>query len=268
MFAKHSPYLRNVIPFGDDPYDSVGSFACVVGALLAAVSLVRAFYPYRGGPETLQLVYLFRSLVAVPLAMLITAAADLTAMARYPQQLFPSFLGYALLGLIGFGTLVTLAVLQSILAARPPAMKATRRKVRKAWLALALGMLLLALTPRSMLQGMASHLVAIILGAAVLFAPMRFFLLALIPDEPGEKEAGELAEHPVRAGGWRRWSVVIVLGVLVGVCAFVGELAEHTAGIPLRQLLFVGSVYTGIGLSGIVLAYLFLGMPLGFSPRR
>jgi hypothetical protein len=45
MFTKHSPPLAAIIPFGDDPYDAIGSFCVIVSALLALLSLVRAFGP-------------------------------------------------------------------------------------------------------------------------------------------------------------------------------------------------------------------------------
>ena len=44
-FAKHDPGLRNIIPFGEDPYDAVGSFGFITAGLLALVSLARTFLP-------------------------------------------------------------------------------------------------------------------------------------------------------------------------------------------------------------------------------
>jgi len=62
MFAKHDPRLRAIIRFGDDPYDAVGSFGTIVGMLIALLSLVRAFRPYRKqSPTKAQCVYLVRS---------------------------------------------------------------------------------------------------------------------------------------------------------------------------------------------------------------
>src|SRR5215469_12370863 len=86
MFAKHDPALRDIIPFGNDPYDAVGSFGVIVGLLLALVSLVRAFRPYRQHPpSTMQRVYLVRTQTAVVLSVFITLAADAIAMARHPS---------------------------------------------------------------------------------------------------------------------------------------------------------------------------------------
>src|SRR5690348_14526859 len=86
MFVKHDPHLRGIIPFGDDPYDAVGSLGTIVGMLIAVLSLVRAFRPYRKGPPSdAQRVYLVRSQEAVALAVLITVTADAVAMVRHPS---------------------------------------------------------------------------------------------------------------------------------------------------------------------------------------
>lgn len=267
MFAKHNAYLRYVIPFGDDPYDAVGSFACVVGALLAFVSLVRAYYPYRNGPDRLQALYLVRSQMAVVLAVLITAAADLTAMARYPRQWYPSFWGYAVMAIVSVLVVSAIAVLLLLRPSLPQRTAADRWRLARALLVTLAGMLLLALFPKSILRDVATHLLAIIVGAVVLFAPMRLLLLALVPDDLREEAEGALTR---RAGAWRRWGVSVLLGLLVGASAFVGEMAGHGHGpaLPMRRMLFVGSVFTGIGLSGILIAYVFLGEPLGFASRR
>src|ERR1700759_205720 len=81
MFAKHDPALRNIIPFGDEPYDAVGSFGVIAGMLIALLSFLRAFRPYREAPATAQRVYLIRAQEAAVLAVFITVATDAIAMA-------------------------------------------------------------------------------------------------------------------------------------------------------------------------------------------
>jgi len=87
LFAKQDPALRGVIPFGEDPYDAIGSFGVVIAPLIALVSLVRAFRPYPvGAPSTAQRVYLVRAQAAVVLAVYIALVADMVAMARHPDM--------------------------------------------------------------------------------------------------------------------------------------------------------------------------------------
>lgn len=265
MFAKHNSYLRSLIPFGEDPYDAVGSFACVVGALLAFVALARAYYPYRGYPDRTQMLYLVRSQLAVVLGVFLTAAADATAMVRYREQWYPSFWNFAVVGVVAVMAVSAVGVLLLLRSALPAKTAARRARVARALLVTLAGMGVLAACPRTMLRGMAPHLFAIFLGAAVLFASMRMWLAALVPDESAEETLEPLTP---KHGLWRRWAAAIVLGILVGAAAFAGELTEHAAALPMRRLLFVGSVFMGIGLSGILLAYVFLGEPLGFGPQR
>ncbi len=98
MFAKHDPTLRSIIPFGDDPYDAVGSFGFIVAMLIALLSVVRAFRPYRkSAPSHSQQVYLLRSQQAVVLAVLITVGSDAIAMARHPSLWIGAAGGHELL---------------------------------------------------------------------------------------------------------------------------------------------------------------------------
>jgi len=90
MTAKHDPSLRDIVPFGEDPYDAVGSFAVIVAVLVAVLSLARAFRPYRSsGPSSAEVTYLLRSLATVALAALITVGSNAIAMVRHPSQLSP-----------------------------------------------------------------------------------------------------------------------------------------------------------------------------------
>jgi predicted Na+-dependent transporter len=111
MFAKHDPGLRSVIPFGEDPYDAVGSFGTIVGMLVAPVSLGRAFRPYHEAPpSTAQRVYLVRSQAAVVLVVLMTLAADTVAMARHPSMWIRTASRNGLMAPLGSLAVVAVAV--------------------------------------------------------------------------------------------------------------------------------------------------------------
>ncbi len=73
MFPKHDAVLSMIIPFGDDPYDAVGSFAMIVGMMVAFLSLGRAFRPYRLNSASIETqVYLVRAQTCVVLAVVST----------------------------------------------------------------------------------------------------------------------------------------------------------------------------------------------------
>jgi hypothetical protein len=111
MFAKHNPRLRAIIPFGNDPYDAVGSFGTIVGMLIALLSLVRAFRPYHKQPPTnAECVYLVRSQEAVVLAVLLTLLADTVALARHASLWSSAASGRELILLLGGMAVITLGV--------------------------------------------------------------------------------------------------------------------------------------------------------------
>ena len=65
-FTKHDPAVSAIMPFGDDPYDSVASVALIVSILLTVLALIRAFRPYgQGGAPALSKLFLGRAQMAI-----------------------------------------------------------------------------------------------------------------------------------------------------------------------------------------------------------
>lgn len=263
MFAKHDPALRNVIPFGEDPYDAVGSFALIAGTLIALVSLVRAFRPYHDGqPSRAQRVYLVRSQAAVVLTVLITLAADAVAMARHPSM-WASSRG-RLAGLLAGVAVAAVTVQLLICGSQEKLPEGVSNRWKRAAITTLLAIFVLALYPKQLIQGTAAHLLTVVAGAVVLFAPMRPLLTALVPYDE------RLTETPARirlASARRRWGLILIVGIMVGVFAFAGEMSDASSTMPLLRLAFVALVFVGLGVAGLLIAYAFLGKPLGLAPR-
>ena len=264
-FAKHDLSLSRVIPFGEDPFDSIGSFACIAAVLLSFLSLYRAFRPYRnGGPTSEQILFLIRSQEAVVLAAIITVAADGLAMVRYPGTWIDSVGGYKLACLL-FGVLIAAALAQLALRASVRNLPRARRAARlRAVIASFAGAFILAVYPESWINSTGPHLITIAVGAVVLFAPMRALLFALTPGATDRIRPGAQVARGNRSGIWGRWGIVLLLGAFVGLAAFIGEMSEGDLP-PISRLLFVGSVFTCAGIAGIAIAYGFLGAPLGLA---
>ena len=243
MFAKHDPALRPVIPFGDDPYDAVGSFGVIVAALLAVVSLVRAFRP---DPTPLQRLYVVRSQASVVLAAFVTIAADLVAMVRHP----PVSARTAIVALLGGLLLAASIVLVLILRSHP---RSEPGRWSGAVLASLLVIAALAVYPEQIIRNPLAHLATVVFGAVALFAPMRMLLMALLP--------GDIESRPFRG----RWMVMSAVAATVGAFAFIGEMSEGTGGAPAGRLLLVATVFIGLGVAGLLVAYAFLGKPLGIG---
>ena len=118
MFLKHDPVLGQVIPFGNDPYDAVGSFAALGAVFIGVLSVFRGFRPASIGPAAPQLIYLVRTEAAVVLCVLIACAADGIALARQVPEWIHAGARLRLPA-----TLITLVVTSICLLAivRPPA---------------------------------------------------------------------------------------------------------------------------------------------------
>ena len=264
MYAKHNPALRPVIPFGDDPYDAVGSFASIAGILLALLSAVRAFRPYRNDPPSdAQRVLLVRSQQAVVLAVFITLVSDLVAMARHPQAwTAPASLTTlaALLAGLAIGAGVVQALIRASLRELPNTRPASWKPAAAVSL---LAILVLLFYPEEWIGHFLLHLLTILIGALVLFASMGLLLPVLVP-YPNERA---FKTKPNHSGFSRPWILALLLGLLVGVVAFLGEITEGTSVASVGRLLFVASVFIGLALAGFSIAFAFLGKPLGLHSR-
>jgi len=261
QFAKHDPALSHIIPFGEDPYDAIGSFAVLIAPLLALISLVRAFRPY--APSTSQRVYLVRTQTAIVLAVEITLAADAVAMARHPGMWIAAASRNKLIALLGVLGLAVVAAHLLICATQETFPKRAPSRWLGAASAALLALLILAVYPERAIAT-ATQLFSVVAGAALLFAPMRPLLTALVPYDEGESGT-------TRASGWyfnapQRWGAVLLVGLLIGGFLFSAEMREGAP--PPARLLFVASVYVGLAVAGLLIAYASLGKPLGLAPRR
>jgi hypothetical protein len=257
MFAKHDAAFRGIIPFGEDPYDAVGSFGIVVGAFIAIVSLVRAFRPYRSpGPTMAQTVYLLRSQAAVALTVCITLAADVVAMVRHPSMWIGSASRNALLALLGGLAVAATGLLLLVRASRAALPERGPNRWTAAILASMVFPLILAIYPEQLIHVISTHLLTVVIGAIALFAPMRLILTAMVPYDPRI----ELKRRRGRFSSPRsRWGIVLLAGILLGAFAFIGEMSEGGGGAPLGRLLLVASVFVGLAIAGLIVAYSFLG---------
>jgi hypothetical protein len=267
MFAKHDPAFRDIIPFGEDPYDAVGSFGVIVAMLIALLSLARAFRPLREAPSAAQLFYLVRSQQAVVLAVVITLSADAVAMARHASMWTGAASRDRLIALLGGITTVAIAVQLLVRASQRTIPQAGSNRWIRAAMVTLLILLVLADYPEQLIGRLPAHLLTVVVGAIVLIAPMRFLLIALVPDPACEERMEKRPSHGKFSTAGRRWTMVVLVGILIGASAFMGEIAEGSGASSIGRLVFVASVFIGLGFAGILIAYAFLAKPLGLEPR-
>lgn len=255
MHAKHAPALRAAIPFGDDPYDAVGSFALLAGVVVVLIACARAFRPHRL-PAVAQRVFLVRSQAAFVLMVLMMVAADAVAMARHPAMWLT--VRRELLTLLGGLAAAALLTLWLVLAGERGA--ARERSWMPGIAAVLAALAILAVYPESLIARPGTHLLTIVVADALLFLPIGLLLPALVPLRADAQPA------PTRQRGRglaRAWSAAVVVGLLLGGLAFAGEMSEGSSHAPLGRLLIVACIFVGLGIAGVLIAFACLAKPLG-----
>ena len=266
MFTKHDARLRPVIPFGDDPYDALGSFATIVDIFLCLLLLWRTFRPYRSRtPSPTQIQYLRRTQAAVPLSIVVTLAADAVAMIRHPQMWMGTTSQNLLLASFVGVTLVSGVALYSIKhSAQQPTASERRSATGSAEMIAVVFFLTLALYPERLIGPLATHLITIIIGDLLLFVPVSALLFLLLPD---------IEDSPGRTSKSRAptylWTGTILAGLVIGVGLFLAEMGEGGGPTPTFRLrLIVAAVYIGLTVAGVLIAFIFLKRPLGLAQRN
>jgi len=100
QFTKHNPVIATIMPFGNDPYDAVGSLGVIIAGLLAVLSVIRSFHMR----SDRQKILVTRTQFTVAAAIFVTLTADGVAMGRH----VPMWLGQ-------YGTVQLLLLMVSML---------------------------------------------------------------------------------------------------------------------------------------------------------
>lgn len=265
MFAKHDSALGAIIPFGDDPYDAVGSFGIFVAMVVAIIALVRAFRPYRTPPSPTHALHLIRAQTTVILVVWITLGTDAIAMARHPAMWAHAAALPELLGLLVGLALAAVVAWLLVKRSHRPVSSASRNWPITTGVAVAAAAVL-AFYPERLVAGITTHLLTVVIAALILFATTRALLVALVP-EVATTEL-ETAAARRRFGPLARWGIVTIIGAAFGTFALLGELTEGGGGQPIARVLALAAVFLGLAIAGLLIAFSFLGPPLGFGGNR
>jgi Ca2+/Na+ antiporter len=268
--TKHDPSLSAVNPFGEDPYDAIGSFGVQAAIFLGLLALLRAFRPFQAGaPSEEQRLFLLRAQLAAVLAVVITLVGDGVALARHPSLWLGSAAGGRLSALLGGLFLCAVAtgvlVYRSARNARGPARS---RPWRRAALVSLAAVVALALYPESIRQSTAGALFTVVVGALLLFAPLWAVLAALLPDGTAVSRreqrmaSGWLARHTLQ------WVLVVCVGLFLGALLFVAEATQEGVAQDVAKRVFVMLVFVGLETIGVMIGFGFLRTPLGLFGAR
>ena len=263
MFAKHDAALRGVIPFGDDPYDAIGSFGIFVALLVAVVAVVRAFRRYSMPVSATQRLFVIRAQTTVVLVVWITLGADAVAMVRHPSAWIDSAAVAKLIALL-VGLALAAAGVQSLINRRDRGERSEPRRWTSVVVTATLASAALVLYPERLIADAWTHLLTVVVSAVILFATTRALLLALVPDI-GIDAAPEASVRHGPSARTRYWAVAILVGAAFGAFAFLGEVSEGIGAQSIARTLAVAGVFVGLAVAGIGAAFGFLGEPLGLK---
>ena len=198
------------------------------------------------------------------LAVLLTLLADAVAMARHPSQWLTAASVRELLLLLGGLLAVTLGVQWLIRKSQE------REPIRwgRAFVTGLLATCVLAVYPEQLIHRIDTHLLTVVVGDLVLFGSMRVLLTAIFPYRRDEQQSVPISGGNTVFSSWRTWVMVVAVGLLIGAFAFGGEMREGAGSMPVSRWVFVASVFLGLGLAGIAIAYAFLATPLGLQVAR
>jgi hypothetical protein len=263
--SKHSAALAAVNPFAEDPYDAIGSFGVQVAAFLAILAWIRVFVAYFSGslsPE--RQVLLARTQMLAVLAVGVTLAGDIVAVLRYPSLWFGLPAGYQLATLLAGLLLLTIAAgarLRQLVGAL--GLHGAPGAAQKAAVVSLGAAAALAVYPDSWRESTPGALFTVLVGAVLLFAPMRAWADCLVP-YPAQTRQHEattpsawLHQHRLQLGA------VILVGTILGLLLVLAESTEGGAWPSLARFVLVAAVYVGLETAGLLIGYVSLRKPLG-----
>jgi hypothetical protein len=291
--SKHQPRWSGVNPFGDDPYDSVASYAVQFVLFLVVISLVRAFRRYSLDTDSqARAATQVRGQLMACVAIAFTLVADLIAMLRHPGAWTGRRAGLELLAitvclLAWTASATALLLLSTRVLSLPP--------FRFIWIKLlavpAGAFLVLAFYPEALRLKLPTEIVTVLCGMVLLFVVVWAIGTAFAPAfavssdlfddlaSIGSSLAEKLRIRRAPTTGksspsgstplfgwlnprWHRWNIVFVVGILFGTFLVAQELADSGPSPHGSKRLLVIAVYLGLETAGVLTGYALLAEPL------
>jgi len=241
QLAKTAPF-DEVAPFGEDPYDAVGSMAIQVAILIGGLTLVRSLTLATSRARPFQPVLILRGWVCVLAAIQITLAADAIAVLRTPPVRMPE--SRALLWMLGLTACVALlGDLAVLLGKRPAGAVSPPRN----------------LTPADAIDDGISVFQELAVAAHSILPP------SLIESIRGLSSRTIFSRIPWVAPDRHPWRFACTVGLVSGCALLAAQLAE---GLPSRwnTVGLLAGIFVGGELAGALAGFAALGGYLGLRP--
>ena len=179
--SKHDSNFAKVNPFAEDPYDAVASFAVQFVLFVAAVSVLRAFRPYPAKTDlSQQAVVVARGQFMGLLAVAVTVVVDGIAMFRHQSMWKHTTVGRELVVLAaGFFLWAMIAAVLLVRTFSPDSCKGRHRRIQAGIAAFVVS--IPCWYPENLRQGLGGAIFTVLVGAAILFIPIKELAEAIGP---------------------------------------------------------------------------------------
>jgi hypothetical protein len=252
VLEKHVPLLARGNPLTDAPYDTMGTFAPPLAALLAFFGVVRALWlAPRAAASAREAV---RPAFAAALLLVVAGLGDAIAMLRHSAD-WGASLGWDVLAALLALTLAVVFIVASRVArgARGFEAEAQRGPVVPAAFGVVAAAAVLATYPVSWTGTLIGAVLTILVGAACLFVPTATLVAWLLP------RAAAAYGPPVSRPHWGTAAALgLVLGVAFGAINLLGEGPPPPAG----AFVLLMALYVGLTVATVCLGYAVLRGPV------
>lgn len=264
-FTKHNAALAAVNPFVNDPYDAIGSFGTQAAAFAALLALVRLILLRRATATREQSVFwLLRAQMATVLLVLVTMVGNAVALARHTSLWLGTDAGVRLVALLlGLSVLATALLLRIHAEARSRQSPDQSDLGIRAFVVCIVATLVLALYPEDLIKDLVGALFTVVIGALLLFLPVRALLIALIRGEPDSTETVPPTRRGLLAFVSRRfqWILVVCVALLMGALVFLAEASGE--GFAPTRVVGLAAVFVGLEATAVLIGFIALRGPLG-----
>ena len=255
QLTKHDPMLEVIIPFGNDPYDVVGSIGIIIAGLLALLAFIRTFSKVLVERRR---IIIARTQFSVAAVILITLMVDCVAMIRHIPMWFgqpgAGKLLALMVGMFILAMLLSLAISYSI-----SKIQLEKRSWKKFLIISIIVITVLFIYPEFIIQSTMGELFTLLVGILILFIWMSALPETFIPFNIDSFNSNKT--QPGQMNIPKELVAVVLLGIGIGIAVLIGEWGGEGTPAPEHRIL-LASIFIGLPLVSLLIAYYCLRKPL------
>jgi hypothetical protein len=255
QFTKHDPVLALIIPFGNDPYDTVGSIGVIIAGLLAVLALIRAFCKVLVERRR---IIIARTQFCVVAAILVTLIVDCVAMVKHIPMWFGQPGAEELLALM-VGMFILAMLMSYTIRYSVREISLEKASWKKFLFISIITIVILIIYPEFIIQSTVGELFTIIVGILILFSIMSTLPEAFIPFNIELFDSSKTQTRDMSIQ--KELVAVVLLGIGIGLLVLIGEWTGEGAPASQHRIL-LASIFIGMPLLSLLIAYYCLRKPI------